>query len=139
MSYNVTFAMQAISAFNNLISPPQRAALVEVLRGEEGKGMAQNLLELSDVVGAMPKSYETDNQGQEAVAYLHYFLNGYDAYITELDISGEPYHQCFGWVDMGYGGELGYVSLPELLRNNVELDLYWTPKTLREIIAEKKR
>jgi hypothetical protein len=31
--------------------------------------------------------------------------------------------------------ELGYISIEELVANGIELDLYWTPKTLAEVKA----
>lgn len=42
-------------------------------------------------------------------------------------------HQAFGAANLGYGAELGYISIEELKENNVELDLYWTPKPLSQI------
>jgi len=32
---------------------------------------------------------------------------------------------------------LGYISIKELLANNVELDFYWTPKPLNQLINSK--
>jgi hypothetical protein len=34
---------------------------------------------------------------------------------------------------LGYGGELGYISLVEILKCGAELDLYWQPRKLFEI------
>ncbi|NBR67989.1 MAG: DUF2958 domain-containing protein [Actinobacteria bacterium] len=55
-------------------------------------------------------------------------------YLTEYDSSSRD---AFGWADLGMGGgELGYISIPELegLNRNglplVERDLYWTPVPL---------
>jgi hypothetical protein len=94
----------------------------------------------------MPKSYETDGQGDKAIAHLHYFAGGSDFYITEKDkgdgrdeVPGQQ-HQAFGLSDVfGDGGELGYVSIAELIQHKVELDLYWTPRTLAEIRKERNR
>ena len=37
---------------------------------------------------------------------------------------------------LGMGAELGYISIPELLENGAELDLYYTePKTIGEILS----
>ena len=47
--------------------------------------------------------------------------------------------QAFGLADLfGDGGELGYVSIEELKSVGAEMDLYWTPKTLREIKSPKR-
>lgn len=46
--------------------------------------------------------------------------------------------QAFGLADLfGDGGELGYISIEELKSVDAEFDLYWTPKTLREIKQPK--
>jgi hypothetical protein len=43
-------------------------------------------------------------------------------------------HQAFGLADLfGDGGELGYISIVEILANGGGLDFYFTPKTLKEI------
>ena len=74
----------------------------------------------------------------DAIVYLHYFKGNMDWYITEKDMIEEEQNQAFGYADLGLGfGELGYISLIELAENGVELDLHWTPKTLREV-KEKK-
>jgi len=44
--------------------------------------------------------------------------------------------QAFGIADLGIGfRELGYISIPELLENGAELDLYFQPKTIGELLA----
>lgn len=55
-------------------------------------------------------------------------------YLTEYDPSDG---QAFGWADLGMGGgELGYISIPELEASNkgglplVERELYWRPMPL---------
>jgi hypothetical protein len=76
-------------------------------------------------------SYETDGQGDNAVVYLHYFLNGCDWYITEKDMEDDQL-QAFGYANLGYGGELGYISIQEIVTVGAELDLHWTPKPLKD-------
>lgn len=118
--------------FMKFVGPSQRAAMREVLEGEERAFMAEILTTYTERVNAMPKTYEQDGLGQQAVAYLHYFSGGCDWYITEKDMEPEQL-QAFGSANLGYGAELGYISIVELLQNGVELDLYFTPKTLAEI------
>lgn len=36
--------------------------------------------------------------------------------------------------DLGMGAELGYISIPELPENGAELDLYFTPKRIGELL-----
>ena len=103
--------------------------------GEESKHFRAIMAEFTERIMTMPKTYEQDGKGKKAIVYLHYFLGNMDWYITEKDSDpdGEGQIQAFGLADIGYGGELGYISIPELISCNVELDLYWTPKTLEEI------
>ena len=93
-------------------------------------------MEYGERIKAMPKTYEQDGLGDQAVAYLHYFSPAVDWYITEKDAETpeEPgQHQAFGLADLGHGAELGYISIVELLENDVELDLYFKPCKLAEI------
>lgn len=119
----------------------QRITLQALLHGEEGPALADIVLAMQERIRAMPKTYETDGQGKDAVAHLHYFRGSVDAYITERDMGNGPddqaQQQATGIVSLYGGGakdgELGYVSIEELIENNVELDLYFQPKTLREL------
>lgn len=136
---NVNIAAMALRRgfLRNFIGIIQRETLVRGLMGEEKQAIA-------DLVGAnvvkidnMPKTYEQDGLGNQAVAHLHYFRGGMDWYITEKDMgdgdgAGEQI-QAFGLVNLGYGPELGYISITELLMEGVEFDLYWEPKTLAEL------
>jgi hypothetical protein len=113
----------------------QRIAIGMALKGEEGEGFADMVLGLTERIVNMPKTYETDGQGKEAIAYLHYFHGGMDFYISEKDrgdiTPDTRQHQAFGLADMG-DPELGYISIQELIDSGIELDLYWTPKPLKE-------
>ncbi|WP_131655428.1 hypothetical protein [Methylocucumis oryzae] len=123
------------------IGKSQLSVIKSALKGEEGQHFKDKLVEIANVIKTMPSSYETDGQGDNAVAYLHYFKGSMDWYITEKDKGApddkkegvKPQSQAFGLADLGYGGELGYISIPEITSSDVELDLYWTPKTLSEI------
>ena len=99
--------------------------------GEEGECFVEIENKIKSVIETMPKTYETDGQGDDAIVHLHYFNAGCDWYITERDI-GDEQLQAFGLVKIAFT-ELGYISIKELLKLNVELDFYWTPKTLGEI------
>lgn len=124
------------------IGPAQTALLAEMLKGEEGLYFQELLSGLATDIQAMPQTGETDGQGDKAVAHLHYFMGNFDFWITERDVGDGTadlrQHQAFGFVNLGDpdNAELGYISLPELFASNVELDLYWSPKTLGEIKAQ---
>jgi hypothetical protein len=80
---------QATAAFHTLrpfIGASQIEAMADVCRGEERRYMFSKLSELVDTVQTMPKTYETDGQGDAAIVRLHYFVGGCDWYITERDM-----------------------------------------------------
>jgi len=105
--------------------------------GEECEFFRNKIVEMDKLISSMPKTYEQDGKGNEAIVYLHYFKRNGDWYITEKDMEVEQL-QAFGYVKWsGYDGELGYISIEELRGNDVELDLYWTPKTLKEVKSKR--
>ncbi len=126
----------------NFIGSSQLSAMGAGIRGEEGQHFKDKFMEVAKVVQGMPSSYETDGQGDSAVAYLHYFKGGSDWYITEKDkgdvddpIQGVQ-EQAFGYAILNgdkQNAESGYISIKELIDLGVELDLYWAPKSLAEI------
>jgi len=114
------------------------------LRGEEKAYFAEVLARVARTFDTMPTTGETDGQGEDAVAHLHYFTGAADFWIVERDAGspddepGTGQIQAFGLADLyGDGGELGYISIPELLENGAELDFHFKPKTLREIRAKQ--
>jgi hypothetical protein len=125
---------RALKAF---INPNQLACIGDLVRGEEGQHWADKLAEYAERVKTMPVTYEQDGKGSEAIVYLHYFIGGCDWWITERDIDNDPHtpgqQQAFGYADIGYGPEAGYISIEELKECGVELDLYWTPKPWAEV------
>jgi len=129
-----TQAMEEAAAITEqFMGEAQRLVLAEGCEGEEGAHFAKLILDLGQLLETMPKTYEQDGLGDQAIAYLHYFMGGMDWFITERDMEEEQL-QAFGLADLGMGcAELGYISIQELIENGVELDLYWTPKTLAEI------
>ena len=87
----------------------------------------------------LPKLYSTE-KGLigDKVAYARYFfpMGAYTAYLLEYDPKSRI---GFGAVTMGYGWELGNMSLDEMEEVKIhglgiERDLYFTPKKLHEIV-----
>lgn len=118
------------------IGKSQLSVMGAGVRGEEGQFFKDKFVEVAKVIEGMPKTYGTDGQGDKAIAYLHYFKGGADWYITEKDsdTDSEGQIQAFGYADLGQGGgELGYISIKELIGMNVELDLHWSPKSIGAI------
>ncbi|WP_449102772.1 defense against restriction DarA-related protein [Pseudomonas extremaustralis] len=125
--------LAALDGFRQFLSRGQYRAIAEAMRGEEGAEFIDKAQILARIIDGMAKTYEQDGKGDQATAYLHYFKGGADWYITEKDASGKGTEQAFGSADLGQGAELGYISIDELARNNVELDLYFAPVTLASV------
>lgn len=129
-----------IAAFKVLqpfIGRAQRLCLLELCQSEERQFFFDKLCELAEIVASMPKTGETDGQGGSAVCQLHYFIGGCDWHITERDAESPDWpgqHQAFGVADLGYGPELGYISIAELVENGAELDLHFTRCAVVQIL-----
>lgn len=71
---------------------------------------------------------------------LHYFYQGSDWYIFELEhVAEDDVVLGFGWAILGGDyqmAELGCISVSELLACGVELDLHFAPKTLGQVRLE---
>ena len=89
-----------------------------------------------EVLKKLPKLYSQESKGMEALAVVKFFTpdSNWTWYASEFD--GKD--TFFGLVD-GFEKELGYFSLSELqeirgaLGLPVERDMYFKPKTLREL------
>ena len=120
-----------------LTTAEQFEVITDAMLGEEGDHFIELIDRIHATWQAMPKTYETDAQGRAALARLHYFTGGCDWWIVEKD--ADPNHagqvQAFGVANLGMGPEAGYISIPELLENGAELDLYFKPQTIGDLLA----
>jgi len=114
------------------LSAAQLSTLVQLCRGEEGEFFVRKLLDIQQLLVAMPRTYAQSDLGDSATVHLHYFVGSCDWWITELDIE-DGVSQAFGLGSLGYEPEMGYISITELIQNGAELDLYWIPKPVSEI------
>jgi hypothetical protein len=132
-------AIEAIKTVREYMPTAELNAIARGCRSEEKQFFFDKLVEMAQIINTMPVTYEQDGKGDQAIAYLHYFKGNQDWYITERDI-GAPgdfeQRQAFGLADLGYGAELGYISIVDLCTAGIELDLHFTPCTLGEIRAE---
>jgi hypothetical protein len=126
-------AGEALKKLNRFIGTQQRSAINVLCQGEERQYFYGVLMRLANIIETMPVTYQTDGQGDQATVYLHYFTAGADFYITELDCEAEQL-QAFGKADLFKdGGEVGYISIVDILMNGAELDFHWQPKKLADI------
>lgn len=128
-------ASAAAKRLQKFINAQELEVIGNACRGEEREFYKAKLVEMANIVATMPTTYETDGQGDAAVAYLHYFTQDCDWYITERDREEEQL-QAFGLACI-WEVELGYISIQELIGAGAELDLHWTPKTLGQVKAER--
>lgn len=123
----------ALRSIAHFIPHIQGEIILELMTGEEGQFFIEKMIELKSQIDSMPQTYEQAGKGDQAVVHLHYFFGSGDWWITEKDMDGGVL-QAFGLADLGYGGELGYISIEELCScPGVELDLHWTPITIAAI------
>lgn len=131
---DVAKAMETLRPF---MSVSQTKAVSDAMRGEEKQFFIDKMVEMAGIISAMPETYGQDGKGDAAIAYLHYFMGGMDWYITEKDMEAEQL-QAFGLADLGHGGELGYISIVELVGSGAELDFNFQQKTIGQINGKKE-
>jgi hypothetical protein len=134
-------ARTALLALTPFVSLNQHRVLANLCHSSEERDYFRNLVvELAERIQQMPDN--TTRKDGPATVYLHYFLGGAHWYITEKDggcADDAPEDkgkqlQAFGLADLFRdGGELGCISVQELIENNAELDLHWNPKPLEQV------
>ena len=123
-----------MSILKNFISNNQYQVLTELSNNSDDADQLKNkLTEIQKIINMMTQTYEQDEFGYNAIAYLHYFKGNADFYITEKDIEDQQL-QAYGLANIGYGGELGYISIDELIKGDVELDLYFQHVRIEKLI-----
>ena len=130
-----------ISMLRKFISPAQMSVILSLMVGAEGAFYREKVKSLAAEVRAMPMTSDTGDS-IDPVVHLHYFRGSADVWILERDVGDGsapkglgPQYQAFGYVDLGYGPELGYVSLPEIFSAGMELDLHWKPTPVSLAVA----
>ncbi len=128
---------EALATLRTLTTPQQFEVITDAMLDEECDHFTALAARIHATWQAMPTTYATDAQGRAALAQLHYFIGGCDWWIVEKDADpdGAGQVQAFGIADLGMGRELGYISIPELLENGAELDLYFKPQPIGDLLA----
>lgn len=97
-----------------------------------------NLLD-QDTINSLPALYSTEDTPCAEKQIVAKFFNPMGAgtwYIAEGSKQEDGDWLFFGYADLGYGGEWGYVTLSELqsvklpFGLGIERDIYFSPKTL---------
>jgi hypothetical protein len=106
---------------------------------EESEHFINIVRNQTKIIESMPITYEQDGLGDDAIIYLHYFLNGCDWHITEKDMEGGVL-QAYGFAILNgdlYNAEMGYISISELVKLGAEMDFYFNKKTVGELKKER--
>lgn len=123
-----------------LMPPPQRKAVREILKVEEGESYVESvLLPLEEQVKTIPRLYKTEKVSlDKKIIHAHFFLGGSDWYIAEWD--GKD--RLFGYVILNGDtqmAEWGYISLQELHSiQDMQLDFFWQAKTFADVMGTAK-
>lgn len=133
---------KAIPRLKAFIGNSQLQAILDGMKGEEGQFFRDKIIEIAKITDGMPMTYDTDGMGDKAPVSLHYFKGSSDWYIIEKDTSGpgEDQTRAFGYTILNgdkENAELGYISIAELIKFGVELDMYWEKQSLGRIKGVK--
>ncbi|WP_437559390.1 DUF3560 domain-containing protein [Acidithiobacillus sulfuriphilus] len=126
----------------------QQAGITQDLmrNSEEREFFAGKMQELQGIIRSMPETYGTDGlpDSERPVSLRYFGPSGAQWFIIEKD-RGDPENegpgfpsqtQAFGLADLGFGPEMGYISIPEITRAGAELDYHFSPRTLLEVKRE---
>ena len=137
---NFKTSFLSLIAIKPFLSHLQYAVLAGGIKSVEEKAFFQEkVIEMADIIENMPKTYEQDGKGNNANVILHYFYGCFDWYIIEKDMD-DGVTQAFGLVYLGpnESGELGYISITEIVSIGAELDLHFECCTVGEIKQSRK-
>jgi hypothetical protein len=136
--------LMAVRVVKHFLSPWQYTSMTEGNQrtvgnqtGHSAEDVAyyiQKFEALNATIQAMPTTYGA-RKGDEAVAYLHYYLGHSHWWVTEKDrMGGVHFATGLTFLDGDAGnGRQGYISIAEITEQGALLDVNFTPKTVREI------
>jgi hypothetical protein len=114
------------------IVPKHQLKVLESINYSEQEDAIENI---NNAVFSVPKLYGQDGVTDKTI-YIHYFYGNQDWYITEYDRNSGEF---FGYVNLGYGAEMGYLSVDEIVNNGkIELDFYFQPTLWSNIDNDKE-
>ena len=135
-SHSLSDAMECLPLMRKFIGRSQLSAMVEQAQGEGAQFFIDQIIETAKVIKEMPLTHATLEQGGDAIAHLHYFGGGYDAYITERDM-GDGYEddqwQATGVSSFAPTKLQSFIPIHEIIQSGIELDLNWTPIKVKDV------
>ena len=120
---------QYVDTILKFMPKSQAIFFIKGLRGSESSYFNEVAKKISEVIEKAPAIYETDGEGEEVKPIIHYFYGNVDIYITEVDKYSREH---FGYTDIGYGLEAGYVNLEYIFKSLplINLDFNFVPETI---------
>jgi hypothetical protein len=110
----------------------------ELEKREEEKEIKDKINKFEKIFNDMPIVNEQYGNKNNAVIYLHYFKNLPSSltiinwYIIEKD-NKENQTEAFGMYNLEETFESGYISIKELIKDNIKLNFEWKFKIVNEI------
>ncbi len=135
--------LKALTAIKDYVPVEQYAVLQGLIkRSSEWAFYAERMQAIAQIIDQLPPVYATQNNSDaEKIVGLHYFGGAVDSYLIEKDIEWEEgdYDRSYGYQDVGYGGEQGYISVKEICKHPLmQLDLHFEPMTLKALKISRK-
>lgn len=125
---------QYVDTILKFMPTSQALCFINGLNGAEGSYFKDVAKRISEVIAKAPAIYETDGHGDSVKPVLHYFFGNVDIYVTEIDKNSREH---FGYTDLGYGLEAGYIDLEYIFKAIPLINLDFNFKPLK--ISEYKK
>jgi hypothetical protein len=135
---DATLVRKSVETLLPFIPRHQLEVVADACRRDDREFFFAKMIELGTLVEKMPVQYQTKDQGDDAVVWLHYFSAATDYYIIEKDSNydGEGQCQAFGMTRDQNGERMGYIAISEIIKTKAfELDFHFKPTALGKIAA----
>ena len=117
----------ALTTLAPYIGQAQLTAITQGVIGDEQEFYQAKVAQLAQLINTMPEMPWLEGKGETSLAYLHYFDDNGDWYITERDRQATQ-TQAFGLANPdGTIGAMGNIDISQLTGEGAELDLDWEP------------
>ena len=132
-------ATQAVATLRPFLSAQQWAGIAKAFRGSDAAHFMELAARIAARVRLMQKADDQEGQGAWATVQLRYFLSACDWYIVNLDpVAGVE--RAAGFVTRE-GASLDadpvIISVAELVACGAQLDLYFPPRSVGQLRAER--
>ena len=115
----------------------QRADLLANLRQGQDNLYLHVLARLADRWDQTPTTAQMHGATRSAIVRWHFTYGAADYWIIAKDSDSSQSH-AYGLASISYvhaAPEPGYISLPDILTNGAQLDIYFEPLTVAEILG----